>query len=107
LAYLALAASVTRLGEFSPIGWLFNLFSVLKIAEVVNIFGLRFQRFNLYINFGKKRVGRHFGRFFHKLIWPPCLQQRNGRWWLFEGGGDGSWNCVFPSHGVWPDMFSK
>jgi hypothetical protein len=25
----------------------------------------------LFINFNKKRIGQHFGRFFYKLIWPP------------------------------------
>jgi hypothetical protein len=31
---------VTRLGEFSPIGRLFTVGCVLKIAEVAQIFGL-------------------------------------------------------------------
>jgi hypothetical protein len=31
---------VTRLGEFSPIGWLFLLGSYLRITEVAHIFGL-------------------------------------------------------------------
>jgi hypothetical protein len=33
---------VTRLGEFSPIGWLFTLGSFLKMTEVAQIFGLLF-----------------------------------------------------------------
>jgi hypothetical protein len=34
--------SVTRLGEFSPIGWLFTLGSFTKITELAQISGLLF-----------------------------------------------------------------
>jgi hypothetical protein len=30
-----------------------------------------FPTYRLCINFDKKWVGLHFGRFFHELIWPP------------------------------------
>jgi hypothetical protein len=61
---------VTRLGEFSPIGRLFSLASLLKITEVAQ---LLFPHNQLRINFDKKLVGQHFGRLsFHKLIWSPC-----------------------------------
>jgi hypothetical protein len=33
---------VTRLGEFSPIGWLFTLGSFLKMTKVAQIYGLHF-----------------------------------------------------------------
>jgi hypothetical protein len=52
-----------RLGEFPPIGQSFALGSFLKMLEAGQIFGHYF---------GKKCVGLHFGRFFHKLIWSPC-----------------------------------
>jgi hypothetical protein len=50
-------------GEFSPSGW---LFSFLGFTKVANILG-----HSLRINFGKKWIGSHFGRLFHKLIWSP------------------------------------
>jgi hypothetical protein len=28
----------------------------------------------LFINFDKKWLGLHFGRFFHEAIWSPCLR---------------------------------
>jgi hypothetical protein len=50
---------------------LFTLGSFLKSAEVARIFGLLFPLWKVYINFDKKCVGLHFGRFFHKLNWSP------------------------------------
>jgi hypothetical protein len=32
-----------------------------------------FLLYNLCINFCKKMVGQHFGRFFHKLVWSHCI----------------------------------
>jgi hypothetical protein len=57
---------VTRLGDFSPIGWLFE-----KYVQKQAIF-LIFSLFMYY--FWQKRIGQHFRRFFHKLIWSPGLE---------------------------------
>jgi hypothetical protein len=54
---------VTRLGEFSPIGWLFYFGNFLKITEVAQIFALDFPRYKLCIDFDKKWVGPHFCQF--------------------------------------------
>jgi hypothetical protein len=42
VAELWLMNRVTRLGEFSPNGWLFTLGCFLKISEVAHIFGFLF-----------------------------------------------------------------
>jgi hypothetical protein len=55
---------VTRLGEFSPNGWLFNTGSYLKITEVIYIFGLLYTMVKFRDKFGEKRIGLHFGWFF-------------------------------------------
>jgi hypothetical protein len=55
---------VTRLGEFYPIGWLFTLGSYFVIAEVAHKFGVLVTRLRVWINFDKKCVWLHFGRFF-------------------------------------------
>jgi hypothetical protein len=65
---------VTRLGEFSPIGWLFTWVMFLKLAltEVIEqIFGVLFSWKTWYIHFDKKWVGLHIGRSFHKPIRSP------------------------------------
>jgi hypothetical protein len=48
---------VTRFGDFSPLG----VFSLQKLTKLLGYF---FLRNNLCINFDKKWVGQHFGRFF-------------------------------------------
>jgi hypothetical protein len=45
---------VTRLDEFSPIGRLFTLGSLLKISEVAKVLGYFYAQIGFYINFGKK-----------------------------------------------------
>jgi hypothetical protein len=70
--------------NFRPFGWLFTLGCVLKITEVVQVLGLLFshrnkisiffQRLGRCINLG---LGLHFGRFFPKLIWSPCLRSNS------------------------------
>jgi hypothetical protein len=62
---------VTRLGEFSPIGWLITLGSFFLITEVAKIFGLLFSTVKVRYQFWPKSVGLPSWRFFHKLIWPP------------------------------------
>jgi hypothetical protein len=58
---------VARLGEFSPNGKPFTVASLLKIAESAHILILLFHKHASCINFDKKWIGLHFGRFFHKL----------------------------------------
>jgi hypothetical protein len=60
---------VTRLGESSPLGWLFTLDNFLIMTKVALIVGLFFSQKQLNDNFDKMRVGLHFGRFF--LSWSP------------------------------------
>jgi hypothetical protein len=54
-------------------GWAIVFFGQFfsKIMKAAQSFGPFFPHFRLYIRFGKKRLGLHFGRFFHKLIWSP------------------------------------
>jgi hypothetical protein len=44
-----------------------------EITEVTKMFWLLFPKLMVRMNFDKKGVGQHFGRFFYKLIWPPSL----------------------------------
>jgi hypothetical protein len=54
---------VTRLGEISPIWWLFSSGSFLKIIQVAQIYvRFLFKRFSPVFIATKKRVGLHFGR---------------------------------------------
>jgi hypothetical protein len=64
---------LTRWDEFSPIGQMFILGSFLKLTEVCssNLWATFCCCKTLFINFDKKRVGPHFGRFFCKLVWTP------------------------------------
>jgi hypothetical protein len=56
---------MARLGEISPIGWLFSLGRFSKIAEVAQILGLLFIWKKLCIEFDKNGLGyMYFGRFF-------------------------------------------
>jgi hypothetical protein len=61
------------LGEFSSNGRIFTWGSFQVITEIAHNFRLLFPKYRLCINFDKKWVGQHFERFFHKLIWSPCL----------------------------------
>jgi hypothetical protein len=54
---------VTRVGEFSPNGWLFALDSYLKIAEVSNRFGALIPLLSWSIHFDKKGLGYILGGF--------------------------------------------
>jgi hypothetical protein len=62
---------VTRLGEFSPLGWLFTVDNFYKIKEVAQNFILLFPRKSCGFLFVKKWVGLHLGWLFHELIWSP------------------------------------
>jgi hypothetical protein len=62
---------VTRMGEFSPIGRFLSLEFFSKLSEVAYIIGYSFLWKKLCINFDKKWVGLHFGRFLksgHHLV---------------------------------------
>jgi hypothetical protein len=61
---------VTRLGESSPMGWLFPEGSVFENSRnFMAIFS--HGRNNIPTYFDRNRVGLHFGQYFHKLIWSP------------------------------------
>jgi hypothetical protein len=64
IASICVATRVTRLGEFSPIGRLFTLGSVMKITEVAKHFGLLIKTETVMYSFDKKWVGQHFGLLF-------------------------------------------
>jgi hypothetical protein len=61
---------VTRLVEFSPIGWLLSLGNFKKITEVAKHFCYFFPRCNLCTNFDKKLLGYISGH----PGWNPILQ---------------------------------
>jgi hypothetical protein len=66
---------VTRLGEFSPIGWLFTLGGFVEFYRRALICGTIFPTGEVVHWFWpKKSVGLHLGPFFHKLVWShwPC-----------------------------------
>jgi hypothetical protein len=50
---------VTRLGEFSPIGWLFTFGTFVKITEVAQIIGLLFFHTKSYVLIFTKNELRH------------------------------------------------
>jgi hypothetical protein len=56
---------------FSPFGRLFSMGSFVKITEVALFLGPLLHRKKVCIKYVRKRVGLHFGPFFHKLIWSP------------------------------------
>jgi hypothetical protein len=58
---------VTRLGEFSPVGWFFTMDIFLKIIEVAQK-----AHGKGYATILAKLFRLHFGRLFLKLIWSPC-----------------------------------
>jgi hypothetical protein len=55
--------------------WAIVFFGQFFNAKSQN-FGATFFRGKCFegINFDKKMAGQHFGRFFPKLIWSPCLR---------------------------------
>jgi hypothetical protein len=61
-------------GDQTPNEWLLTLSNYFKIAEIANVLG---PLLRLCINFDQKCLGLHFGRFFHKLIWSPCVCSAN------------------------------
>jgi hypothetical protein len=66
---------VTRLGEFSVIGWYFSLGSFLPkyIHNQPTFLGYFFPRLRFYIHFGTKCVGLHFGQFLTKSSGHPAV----------------------------------
>jgi hypothetical protein len=74
---IKLAIRVTRLDDFSPIGRLFTLGSFFEKYKSGPNFGAAF--FNgrsCVLILTKKWIGLHFGQFFNKHIWSPCLQSK-------------------------------
>jgi hypothetical protein len=68
-----LGGRVTRLGEFSPIGWMFTLgYFFSKIAQWTQKFFSIVKCRYICMNQDKNWVCLHFGRFCHKHIWSPC-----------------------------------
>jgi hypothetical protein len=64
------------LGEFSPVGRLFTLDSLLKIFKKEPKLFVTFKRGkNVCINFAKTWIELHFGRIFHQLVWPAWHTQ--------------------------------
>jgi hypothetical protein len=61
---------VTRLGEFSNIGYFFTLDSVMKITKVAQILGLHtfFHGTRYVCNLSKNVLGNILGDFFHKFV---------------------------------------
>jgi hypothetical protein len=65
---------VVRLGEFSPIARLFSLGRFFKNYKSSSNSWATFAHETSYVLIlTKKRVGLHFRRLFHKLIWSPWL----------------------------------
>jgi hypothetical protein len=48
----------------------------MKNPVVAQKFGQFFQGKSYTLNLGKNVVGFCFGRYFHKLIWSPCMQRK-------------------------------
>jgi hypothetical protein len=66
---------VTRLGEFSPIGWLFIVDSCFISSPIFWLLLQTVKSMYVYDNFSKKRIGLCFGHFFHERIrssWYRC-----------------------------------
>jgi hypothetical protein len=73
---------VTRLGDFSPIGWLFTLGSFFENKKIAKFFGLPFSTVIVCINLDKQSVGLYFGRFYlanssGRLIWTAWEKLRS------------------------------
>jgi hypothetical protein len=66
---------VTRLGEFSPIGWLFTLGSFLKMTQVADILGNFSPRLRLWNNFVKNGLGYILGDSFTNSSGHPGRQR--------------------------------
>jgi hypothetical protein len=66
---------VIRLGEFLHIGWLFTVGSFEKKCFSSKTFWTKnFHGKSCAPIVTKKWVGLHYGRYFHKPIWSPCLR---------------------------------
>jgi hypothetical protein len=74
--------TVTRLGEFSPIGQLFSTGFENKRWSTACWSTYLFLSKELCIDFDKKRLGLHFERFFHKVVWSHGLPDFS--WYLHE-----------------------
>jgi hypothetical protein len=78
---------VTRLGDISPFGRLFNLGDFLKTTEIGQVFLLRFPTLLLcnVLVLTKHGLGYSLGEFFSQthlvtLIWGHGFVSRNGLW---------------------------
>jgi hypothetical protein len=75
--YSEILSRVTRLGEFSLIGPLFTVGTVLKITEVEQIFGLLFPRYRNVLILTKKCLGYILVDFMTKSSGHPDSQPRS------------------------------
>jgi hypothetical protein len=73
---------MTSLGVFSPIRWLFNLGSFLKLTELVPFSDYGFPRIRLCIIFDIKWIWLNFGQFFTNSSGHPDNWQDLGRFCL-------------------------
>jgi hypothetical protein len=67
----------------------------LKITEVKTYFELLFPRYQFVFILSKKRVGLHFGRLIHKLIWPPCMAANQSYFQWLEKNSRRVWASLF------------
>jgi hypothetical protein len=96
---------VTRLGEFSPnrrFVSLDRLFQNYTISP--NVLATIYHGKIFVINFNKKWVGLHLGRFFHKLIWSPWPQATVAQS-VFRYTS--AWAILSQLQTGWPDKFVK
>jgi hypothetical protein len=69
------AARVTRLGEFSSHEMFFSLGNLyINYANSTNFGAIFFTPKVILLKWSKYCLGHILGDFFHKRIWPPCLQ---------------------------------
>jgi hypothetical protein len=96
---LCSSTRVTRLGEFSQLGDCLLWAVFWKLQKNPTYLGYISPRLSWCINFYKKWVGLHFGRFCHKLLWSPCPQPSKcsakrsiaSAWWQ-NGSSSGSFH---------------
>jgi hypothetical protein len=87
------AARVTGLGEFSPMGD-YLLWAFFENYRRSPNFGATIFSGKSNVLISTKNGFGHFGRFFHKHIWSPCLRPTlmGLRWLLFT--------CALPRNGL-------
>jgi hypothetical protein len=71
---------VTRLGNFRLFDYCFLGSVFFKVSKKCKFWGYCFPWYQLCISICKKLFGPHFGRLFHKLIWPTwylCTERQS------------------------------